>query len=97
MLDCDLVAPRLSGGDGLGHAARFQGDDADAVRPELARPLPAQTLDGVEGDLEASQTGERLRAVPAEMPGSLPDPRLTMCRAAARVVKNCVRIAVVIG
>ena len=53
-------------GQGLGHTARFQGDDADAVRAELACPLAAQTLDGVEGDLEAAQPGQGLRPAAAE-------------------------------
>ncbi len=56
----DVVASWKVFGEGLRHAACLQGDDADAVRPELAGPLSAQTLESVESDLEASQAGERV-------------------------------------
>ncbi len=61
--------------EGLGHTARLQGDDADAVRPELTGPLSAKTLDGVEGGSKASEQRDGVGR-PTERqdhPGSAPD------------------------
>ena len=62
----DLVALWKVLRQGLGDPRRFQGDDANTILAELAGPLAAKTLDGVEGDFEAAQPGERLRAVAAK-------------------------------
>jgi len=58
----DVLASWNGVGEGLGHPARFQGHDADAVAAELAGPLSAKPLDGVEGDLETSQPREGMGA-----------------------------------
>jgi hypothetical protein len=75
---------------------RSCGHDSDAILAELDRPLASQALDPVEGDLETTQTRQSLRPVPPKW-RITPDRRQTMCRAAARVVRNWVRMAVVIG
>ena len=38
----------------------------DAVAPEFGCPLPSESLHRVEGNLEASESGNGLRPVPAE-------------------------------
>src|SRR5215204_6261534 len=47
-------------GDGLGQTGSSQPDDADALRPELTRPLPTLSLYGRPGDNRASYGGEGL-------------------------------------
>jgi hypothetical protein len=51
----DRLAPLHAGGDRLGHAAGPQGHEPDPVAAQLGGELAAHGLDGLEGDLEASQ------------------------------------------
>jgi hypothetical protein len=58
-------------GDRLDPAAQSPGDDADAARAELARPLPAERFDGLESDVGAADLRDQPAAAEVASVGGI--------------------------
>src|SRR5207244_7449927 len=83
----DLVAALDSLGKGLGDSTGFDGDHADPVRTELGGPLPARRSSASRAILKPPNPGT-VCGPPPPKARITPDPRATICRAAARVVRK---------